>query len=595
MRGFKIGKIPEYRRAALRPQVADTSGFAQADATRAQAASLNALTSIASGLGELQAKKEELRDKTYLNKSAIDLQNRSDEVVREWQSEFAEDPMGGREELDKRLGELKSEFVEAAPSEFAKNKMGETSDRYFLSVGRGAQKWEDQQVVQNTSRAAGEGLEALQVKVLRDSSPQALALAKAEAEQVIAPLKDTVRPELVEEARKRFENGATMSMFQGMVEKNQLTDAKGLLDSQEYDKALGVDGITKVKSAIDRKKKFNQAKRANFEGMKLKNPWGYLQKAGEKIPQLDLQTMDPDSFLKRSAFIDDMNKKHGLKLQYLAPQEENFFVNELPKQQATKQVEFIGALNQLPRDEYYQVASQVFDKNPAYGAVYGLMRGGNRQAAEDSRLITSGMGLVKKNKETGKKGIFSPSNKQVGDAFDPYVNNSIRDPRQREAVRDAAFYHYSQRQFDKGEFSDELDVEEYQKSVDAIVGQPFKFNDSTLLPFRDQKTGQWVEPDDLEDTLDSMTDARVEKAQGDVPRTASGEPINLEKSRDRINLQSVGEGKYWLFVDDKITMDSKNQFFILDAQKLHQLPPDQKRGGFFNDVLKSLGSGIGLK
>ena len=82
MRGFKIGKIPEYRRAALRPQVADTSGFAQADATRAQAASLNALTSIASGLGELQAKKEELRDKTYLNKSAIDLQNRSDEVVR---------------------------------------------------------------------------------------------------------------------------------------------------------------------------------------------------------------------------------------------------------------------------------------------------------------------------------------------------------------------------------------------------------------------------------------------------------------------------------------------------------------------------------
>lgn len=566
-----MGKIPEYGRRAPLRNVPDTSGRQEAEALRATGEVFGTLGGIAQQSADFEMKKQRLHDESYLNKSSIKLREEATKAREDWQLDFQEDPLGKTEVLKSRLGEIKQNFLDQAPTGAARHRMGIATDQYFLGVSQTAKDWEAKQVVNLGIKDADEGMKRLQTEVYRSPTPANLDLLQKEANQLMSPLQGNLDPALIDEMKNSFGHASTISMFEGLIDKNRLGSAKQLLNSKEFDEDLGVKGIRRIKSEIDRKQRFNKRKTADLYNMKLTKPWTYVKKVGENIPQIDVNNLSPEALFARSRFNSDMAKKHGVDLGFFSPQEEGFVIKKLEKGNPRETQQMMSSINTLPDKEFNGFAFQLMNKVPAYGAVMGVTRGGSPTAEQDSNLILKGMRLIGDTK-AGGEGVKAPSSSKVNEAFDSYLKTSISDPLVREGIRDASFYHYSQRMFEKGEIPVDLDEKEFKKSVDAISGHPLELGGRTVLPFRDD-TGAFVDEDTFEDTFDRLDDEIIEKTHNDVPRTFNGEPVNMEKSGGRINLQNVREGEYYLFIDDRITMDKNNKFFILDMRKIHKVPP----------------------
>jgi hypothetical protein len=107
------------------------------------------------------------------------------------------------------------------------------------------------------------------------------------------------------------------------------------------------------------------------------------------------------------------------------------------------------------------------------------------------------------------------------------------------------------------------------------MGPVIEIGGQNALSFRG-KSGKFLDEDDVDDLMSELTDDKVMRIQGDVPRTLTGEPMNLKKSKGRLSLKSVGDGAYFLYRDGEPTFDSKRRPFVLDLKGFEKGQPKKK-------------------
>lgn len=346
---------------------------------------------------------------------------------------------------------------------------------------------------------------------------------------------------------------------------------KKLLASGEYDAYLTPDTRVSLENHIDAQMRAKQDQYEKLLVLKDKDPWQFLQKTGQAsgAKPLALDETAPTAFQDRAEFIHDMNQKHGINLPFMSEHEADHITRQMLAAPPEQAVATMGNIANTVQDEYAsKFAMQIFKKEPALSAA--MMIAGD--APDDARKVMAGMSLIKNGGEGAGKAIRPPKESEVEKQFDAYVGSAIEDAGTRQAARQAITAHMAKTLFDKGttDFED-FSNKDFNASAAAVLGPAVKINDSKVMSFRD-KRGVFLDSDRLSDLVDGLNDKKVETVQGDVPRTMAGEPINLEKSRGRLALKSVGDGLYYVYRDSKPAWDKNKRPFVLNLKAISNAP-----------------------
>jgi hypothetical protein len=117
------------------------------------------------------------------------------------------------------------------------------------------------------------------------------------------------------------------------------------------------------------------------------------------------------------------------------------------------------------------------------------------------------------------------------------------------------------------------------------MGPIAEVNNSQITSFRSahpDRRGEWQDSSAINRIVRRLDDSIVQRVQGDVPRTVEGESINVAKSRSRMQLFPVGEGRYRIAVNGKMALTKKAAEGKLSLQEI----ADGK--GFFTLDLKAI-------
>lgn len=350
------------------------------------------------------------------------------------------------------------------------------------------------------------------------------------------------------------------------------------LDSGVYQDYLDADTARQMREHIASEMKGRADQQANLLMLKEKEPWEYLKKVGEAggAKPLSFGEDVADSFRNRGRFVDTMNRKHGINLPFISDLESLQLVNrfnQMPAQDAVQMFQHIST--SVPDKDKGRFARDVFQKEPALSAAI-MISGDDPQTA---RNIVGGMSLLRNSGDGRGRAVKPPNEAEVQRLFDSTIGNAIEDPGARVAARAAIKADLTKRLFDKGQSDlDGFSKGDFEESAAAVMGPVVEMNGMSALSFRG-KDGKFLDEDDIEDLVSALTDDKVMKVQGDVPRTLSGEPMNLKKSKGRLSLKSVGDGQYFLYRDGEPTFDNSRRPFVLDLKNFEKGHP-KKKGWF---------------
>ncbi len=396
----------------------------------------------------------------------------------------------------------------------------------------------------------------------------------------MSPLRGNLDPVLIDEMAQNFDHMATVSMFEGLIDKNRLGNAEQLLNSKEFDKALGVKSIRRLNEMIKTKRRFNKAKVKDWHDLKLKDPHEYLRRVGKSLKPLDFKKFGNQTYIDRTNQINKLNASEGIDLSYLTPADERYIHDKLPTESIDTQVAYTQQFRGVPEIEYRKMLGEIAEKNPGFGMSIALARTNTRDSAEASRQIIRGLKLSFQNKETKGFGINIPKVKELNSIFDIEYGNSIDSAAMREGARESGIPLYLIGEFDAGRAGQEFDPDEYKKGLHKILGEPhevevsmFSAATTKILPIRGGEKGAHVDKDYMNDLLDEVTNEQILKTHGDSPRLIDGTIVDLNTAGDRITFQQAGEGKLRMYFMDKL-LYTKNynkkgdNTFILDLYKL---------------------------
>ena len=568
-----MGRIPEYQRSSFANTV-QTSMISNA-APEAQM-----IGAIANAGLEIAQKQQRIQNETYMAKKSIELESRSEEVLREWQKTHEADPIGKEDDLRGRLSRVRDELLADAPTGMAQEEFGLVADRYYARVQSQATRWQDEQLKTNTATTAQEGLESLQVKMLRSPGPQNFDLLLQEGEMVLNPLREAAGSAVADEARKRYSQSLSYTMFEGLVEKNNLGAAQQLLGSQKYDEHLGADGIQKVQKLIEIKREQNNSLQNKLNDLKTKNPWEYyMHQGGVANPIAFNPSEDPsggmlrDSILKRQMIVEDARAKLGIDLPMFTPQETDGLIKQLSRAGTRETVSFLSFYDKNITDSQKTViAQQVFQKEPAIGIALSI----SNDAPEDAQRVISGVKLMRTDK-TKLTSVYTPKpgNKDLDATFDTYLGNATEDAEFRRQLKHAATAHYTSMALNSDKVISNFDPELFQESIAAVSAPVVDINGRRAFSFR-AKDGRFVDPDDLQDFVEDLSDEAIERVHKDVPRDASGRPINVQNAGDRVQYIPDQHGKYIITFDGRVTLNQKGEPFVVNLKDIYDSKPEDK-------------------
>jgi hypothetical protein len=566
-----MGYIKEYQRIPLQSTVT----LSEINNAGAPA---DTLTRVAVSAFEIAKKRERIQNETFISQKAIELENRSQDVFKQWQKDHEADPLGKEDDLKDRLVNIRNEFLEQAPNGEAQRQFSLVSENYHGKVTRQGTDWSDKQLVLNTGRAAQDGLEQLQVKMLREPGTATFKSIIEEGEQVLSPLSQAASKQVVDVAREKFHQNLAANMFESMVQKNSLGEAQATLNSKEFDSYLGADGIQKVQALIETRKKQNEYDQTKLVELKEKNPWEYYQKVGGKVNTIAFDpSIDPtgtalkDSILKREGVVHDAKVKYGVDLPILSPQETKGFVKALKAAGTNETLSFLSFYDKNITDEQKIIISrQVFKEEPSMGIALSI----SNDAPEDAQKIISGQRLLREEKGEVLNAVYTPkaAGKTLDETFDTYIGNASENPEFRKQIKSAALAHYTHAALRSDKTVTGFDEDLFKKSIAAVSAPVFDVNGRDVFSFRD-KAGTQVDADQFDDFITNLKDKDIQTFQGDVPRTAGGEPIQIEKNSGDVSFINDSYGNYFLLYKNRMTLDKKGQPFILKAKDIYDKKP----------------------
>jgi len=403
--------------------------------------------------------------------------------------------------------------------------------------------------------------------------------------------KFTTSNALGENAANELDNKGRKNVVSTFIDSNLVqgntSAAKEFLKDEKIKEALGAKGVLNARSKI---KSIEEQRKRRAEGLKqklAKDPWGKWDYIGGKSAPLNLQAFNPEAdpdgvlitqtLMQRQLTVESA-KQEGIDLPFFRKTESEAFVKAFSSGRPENVGQIFSHLDRYTDDvQKKQLAKQLFfdEKQPALAGALSIADA----EPETASLILQGKNLMQNDLEgvLGKSMITSPSDSTVNEEFDLYIKNALPDPSARSIAREAAFYHYSALKAKSGSFSKDLDVGAFRDSINAVIGEPLNINDSYIPSFRARVGDEYrmLDENDFERLLDNASEENLFHSQGSFPITTSGDAINMENSRYRVNFKASKNGKYFLYRDQEPLMDSKTfQPYQIDLKSLSEFIQD---------------------
>lgn len=348
-------------------------------------------------------------------------------------------------------------------------------------------------------------------------------------------------------------------------------EAQKLLDKGGFDKYLDPDAKNQLNNQIKAEIESRQVQYLKTLALKEKDPWQFVAKTGkmEGFKPLDLENNPADSFNQRALFIKDQNEKNGIDLPFVSPREAEHYSKALMQMPTDQAVTVLKNLDTNVADEYKaKFAMQIFKDEPSLAAAV-MVAGDSPMVAQK---ILNGMTLLRKG--DGGKAIQPPSEDAIQTSFDAYAGSAIVDPGARKAAREAINAHMVQSMVEKGQSDFKgFTEQDFMASAEAVMGPTVQMGKMESVSFRG-KTGEFLDRNEFLDLFYGLNDKKIEAVQGDVPRTMGGEPLNMDKAKRRMTLQSAGDGLYYMFMDGDRTKPAwgkDKKPFILNLRLIEKL------------------------
>lgn len=565
-----MGRIPEYQRSQMQSMV-DPSRITQP----LQDASMVART--VEMAGAFAQKVHDVRKDSFITKRALELENQTASLFESWQKENEADPIGKRDALKEKLSGLRDSLLEDAPNSAAQTEFGVVADRYFMQLERKAEAWEKEQLTTNTARTSQEALESLQIKLQRNPNGQNFDLLMQEGETALSPLEMAAGRDVALKAKDQYSSALATTMFESLIEKNNISEARTLLKSQNYDSYLKADGIARVERMIDTRLRQNESVSKKVEQLKFKSPWDYYLYQGGKANPISFDPSQDrsgqalrDSLLQREDVLADAQGRFNLELPMLTPQETDGFINTLNRMGPKDAVDFFNFYDVNVEDgTKARLARDVFKQEPSMGIALSIAG----EAPADASMIIVGQRLMRSEKDGPKvTAAFVPKQgyKDLDLTFDTYIGRATENPGLRQQIKEAARAHYVASALGTNKTALDFDERLFEKSIAAVSAPVATINDHQVFSFRN-KGGAFVEPDDLEDFVGDLDDSLVEAVHKDVPRVRGGEPLNMEKASGRVKFISAGDGQYYMDFQGQALVDKNGSEFKIDLKKIYHV------------------------
>jgi len=564
-----MGRIPEYQRQQA--SLANPSNVDRADDIG------NIIASGADAAQDFFQRQRQAQEANFLSSRAIDLETRASQRMIDWQKNNASNPLGQEKSLQEAIQKDIEEIGGAAPSDQARSSLQRMGDDLKRRLSVQGNQWANQQLVKNIGDDIDRSSQTLQLEAFRTADPNKLEDIFKQHDMLLVSASTAMSKEAVDSINQVGKREITANLVQGMIEKDRLGDAQRLLDSKKYDEVLGADNTRRAYEMIDRKREMFQNRQEKLLSLKGKQPWKYLTEIGETkgLPPVQLEG-DPksiiNSFTKRESFIAEKSKKHAMEIPFLSDGEVDYLADSFMARSPTDAAALMNNLDdKISPQQKALIGRQLFAKEPGLSAAM-MIAGDDKNSAAG---IVKGMTLLRRGPEGTGKPVDAPADSAVEEAFEAYVGTAIEDPGARLAIKQAATALMTNNVFSRGKSPKDFVDNDLKEALKSVMGPVADINGVKTASFRG-KQGQFLNEDQFEDLVDELRDNQVEKILGDVPRTASGDPINLKKANGRIKLKAVGEGQYWIFTEEGLALDKNKRPFNLDLKAIEAGKPPGK-------------------
>lgn len=349
-----MGKIRGYNRTQF------GTGLNTGDIQRAGATNLSAgqVGQIATGAAlQITQQKLQIDTQAFMAKESLDFEAKLNESFTSWKKENE-----GNNDADfnsfrqSEIARLRDESIQRAPNGIARRAFSQRAYAAEKNMEMQAQNWKLQRLAINTGEVVQDGLETLQTQAYRDANPAALGDILARSEEQLTPLQNTHKPEQIAEAREKFQFNTTINSFEGMIHGGEISEAKRLLNSRQFDEYLGANGIKRLEKQIAIYERQNKKKDQNFERLKFSDPYRYLDKKDEGLAKLGedgfFSFNDSDAVAKRLSFIEEAQANNpGMKLPFFAKDEIAAFKDQFERSGNKDRLNFLEKIEMLPVDK----------------------------------------------------------------------------------------------------------------------------------------------------------------------------------------------------------------------------------------------------
>lgn len=553
-----MGKIPEYSRSSFQSS-AGVADDGQAIARGVQ--------DLGAAIFDVGLRHKQAQDASFVSSKAIDLESEAAQIELDFQKENESSPLGKEKLLQERLKSRIDEVASTAPSSSSQESLKRMGDNLMRNYSERAVRWGNEQNVKNIGSEINRSSETLQSEAFRFADPAKIGDLFKQHDTLLVPAALALSSQAVDNIRNVGRREIVSSAVEGMIQKERLGAAKKLLDSKQYDAVLGADKTKRAYEMIDAKAEAIRNRKEKILELRLSDPWKFLSVMGESPKNVTLVSQDPtaitNSFQAREQFVTDMSKKYGIQLPFVSPLEAKVFINQFMQGNAKDAASVMNSFDQKVTDRQRMLfAREVFEQEPGLGVAFMAAA----KAQDVAAAIIEGQGLLRNGK--GGKAVNAPSEGKVAEAYDAVVGEAIQDSSFRVATKQAAVAYLVKKKLDRGEADlKDINSSDFKESFEKIVGPIAHINGTRTLSFRG-KSGKFLDEDQLADLVDSLNDKEIQKAQGAMPLTKSGEPMRIEKRRGRFGLKATGDGSYWIVSGEDFAMDAKGQPFELNLKAI---------------------------
>ena len=519
---------------------------------------------VAGAFGALAERQERLEiasSKAEVAKANSELNLSYRETYNENRRTYEADPKAGQDSFNNTLNTISSDAKKNLTSDRARSLFDQTSLKIQEQYKAKRIDWEDKQITANVFtdiESASESYDNQAYANGKAGDVDAFFTGLQTSQDIIVAASGAVdSQEKLASVNDNLMKGQADAFIDGMIRDNP-TDIEAVVQSGRLN-----DLYTPQErdSILDKANQRVENNIAADEKLRKNDVYAWLESKGHGAPSVNID--DPQSIMDRINFVNDKKETLGMDIPILSKDEVegiNEFVSKAKPSDSARLMQGISMAT--PQESYQEMAGAVFEKNQAYGAAMSIAD----ERPDVSTKIVSGSKRLKEGT------VQVPAKNIILTAYNDAMGKAITDPAARKFAYEAFKSYYADYAFDNNVTDTSMmDSDGAEKAFKETIGEVVKYNEGDALSFRG-KDGVFVSPEDFNNQVDDLfSDSSVLNIafyQNDRPRTVSGEEIDYSTLKGNAQLQSIGDGLYWVKLFDEITVDKSGNNFVLNMKEI---------------------------